>query len=118
MRKPPRLHASTTDLVEFVSEVAALARIGYFQGMKRRSRPLGGRRARKYHPKEIQTIKLLNECAAILLAAAGLASGTCAGRETSGVTVNVMTCVGPQIAEPLPRFAHLFGKLTGSKVTA
>ena len=35
---------------------------------------------------------------------------------STGVTVNVMTFTGPQIAEPLQRRAPDFEKLTGAKV--
>ena len=39
-----------------------------------------------------------------------------AAGEFEGVTVNVMTFTGPQIAEPLQRRAPDFEKLTGAKV--
>jgi multiple sugar transport system substrate-binding protein len=38
------------------------------------------------------------------------------GKRFQGVTVNVVTFTGPQIAEPLQRRAPAFGKLTGAKV--
>ncbi|HEY8869347.1 MAG TPA: extracellular solute-binding protein [Candidatus Limnocylindrales bacterium] len=46
--------------------------------------------------------------------ASGSASGT--AQNFSGVTVNVLTFVGPQIAEPLQRRAPDFNKLTGANV--
>jgi multiple sugar transport system substrate-binding protein len=52
---------------------------------------------------------------AALLASTGI--GSVAGAaEFDGVTVNVMTFTGPQIAEPLQRRAPDFEKLTGAKV--
>jgi multiple sugar transport system substrate-binding protein len=56
--------------------------------------------------------------AALLLAACGgddddEAEG---GKSFEGVTVNVVTFTGPQIAEPLQRRAPAFGKRTGAKV--
>ncbi|SAL31661.1 ABC transporter substrate-binding protein [Caballeronia humi] len=55
--------------------------------------------------------------AAVAMAAAGLIAGTAqAAEDFKGVTVNVMTFVGPQIAEPLQRRAPEFEKLTGAKV--
>jgi len=43
-------------------------------------------------------------------------AGTAAAGEFDGVSVNVMTFTGPQIAEPLQRRAPDFEKLTGAKV--
>jgi multiple sugar transport system substrate-binding protein len=55
--------------------------------------------------------------AAVALSCAWLAAGTAgAAQDFKGVTVNVMTFVGPQIAEPLQRRAPEFEKLTGAKV--
>ena len=55
--------------------------------------------------------------AAVAMAAAGLVAGTAkAAEDFKGVTVNVMTFVGPQIAEPLQRRAPEFEKLTGAKI--
>ena len=51
-------------------------------------------------------------CTALTLAQFGPAQ---AG-EFDGVTVNVMTFTGPQIAEPMQRRAPDFEKLTGAKV--
>ena len=53
-----------------------------------------------------------------LLALGALTLGTrdAAAGEYDGVTVNVMTFTGPQIAEPLQRRAPDFEKLTGAKV--
>ncbi|HZT19630.1 MAG TPA: extracellular solute-binding protein [Dongiaceae bacterium] len=59
-----------------------------------------------------------------ILLAAGLALGVCGAgvpREAGagqfdGVTVNIMTFTGPQIAEPLQRRAPDFQKLTGAKI--
>lgn len=63
----------------------------------------------------MKLLKLVS--AAVALAAAGLAAGTAqAADDFKGVTVNVMTFVGPQIAEPLQRRAPEFEKLTGAKV--
>ena len=52
---------------------------------------------------------------AALLAAAAPGSRSQAG-EFDGVTVNVVTFTGPQIAEPLQRRAPEFEKLTGAKI--
>jgi multiple sugar transport system substrate-binding protein len=52
---------------------------------------------------------------AAVLAASGAPSALAAG-EFDGVTVNVMTFTGPQIAEPLQRRAPDFEKLTGAKI--
>ena len=54
---------------------------------------------------------------ALMIGGAVFASGgvTAAG-EFDGVTVNVMTFTGPQIAEPMQRRAPDFEKLTGAKV--
>jgi multiple sugar transport system substrate-binding protein len=46
----------------------------------------------------------------------GLAAGADAGQRFDGVTVNVVTFTGPQIAEPLQRRAPEFEKLTGAKI--
>src|SRR4249920_2683216 len=58
---------------------------------------------------------------ALLRAIAGAAllfsiSAPVAAKEFDGVTVNIMTFTGPQIAEPLQRRAPDFEKLTGAKV--
>ena len=53
---------------------------------------------------------------AALLAAAQAGSSAQAGAEFDGVTVNLVTFTGPQIAEPLQRRAPDFEKLTGAKV--
>ncbi len=51
------------------------------------------------------------------LAGAVLAGATAANAaEFDGVTVNIMTFTGPQIAEPLQRRAPVFEKLTGAKI--
>ena len=47
---------------------------------------------------------------------AGTAPKPASAGEFSGVTVNLMTFTGPQIAEPLQRRAPDFEKLTGAKV--
>ena len=57
--------------------------------------------------------RAFSACTALTLAA-GLAPAT-AG-EFEGVTVNIMTFTGPQIAEPLQRRAPDFEKLTGAKI--
>ena len=55
-------------------------------------------------------------CAASI-AALGFAATTSAGAgQFDGVTINVMTFTGPQIAEPLQRHAPEFEKLTGAHV--
>ena len=51
----------------------------------------------------------------LCLAGAGIDRPAAAG-QFDGVTVNVMTFTGPQIAEPLQRRAPDFEKLTGAKV--
>ena len=48
--------------------------------------------------------------------AAGMALPAAAQMKYDGVTVNVMTFTGPQIAEPLQRRAPDFEKLTGAKI--
>jgi len=45
-----------------------------------------------------------------------MAGAATAQKQFEGVTVNVMTFTGPQIAEPLQRRAPDFEKLTGAKV--
>ncbi len=50
-------------------------------------------------------------CTALTLAHLPASAG-----EFDGVTINVMTFTGPQIAEPLQRRAPDFEKLTGAKV--
>ena len=64
---------------------------------------------------------LLNRLKPLLAAGAvaatlGLSAGTSFAGPYDGVTVNVMTFTGPQIAEPLQRRAPEFEKLTGAKV--
>jgi multiple sugar transport system substrate-binding protein len=64
---------------------------------------------------------LLNRLKTLLAAGAaatviGLSPGTAPAAQFDGVTVNVMTFTGPQIAEPLQRRAPDFEKLTGAKV--
>ncbi len=54
--------------------------------------------------------------AAAFAAAWWAASGPASAEDFHGVTVNVMTFVGPQIAEPLQRRAPEFEKLTGAKI--
>jgi multiple sugar transport system substrate-binding protein len=54
--------------------------------------------------------------AAAFAAACCAATGIMAAEDFHGVTVNVMTFVGPQIAEPLQRRAPEFEKLTGAKI--
>ena len=55
--------------------------------------------------------------AGVVVAAAWLSAGAVrAADDFKGVTVNVMTFAGPQIAEPLQRRAPEFEKLTGAKV--
>ena len=51
----------------------------------------------------------------LCLAGAGIDRPAAAG-QFDGVTVNIMTFTGPQIAEPLQRRAPDFEKLTGAKV--
>ena len=55
---------------------------------------------------------------AVLVAAATSTGGNSrsAAKPFAGVTVNVVTFTGPQIAEPLQRRAPAFNKLTGAKV--
>ena len=47
---------------------------------------------------------------------AGTSKSATGGKPFAGVTVNVVTFTGPQIAEPLQRRAPAFGKLTGAKI--
>src|SRR6266851_4546770 len=51
-----------------------------------------------------------------VLLAFGAASAAQAAGQFDGVTVNIMTFTGPQIAEPLQRRAPDFEKLTGAKI--
>jgi multiple sugar transport system substrate-binding protein len=55
-------------------------------------------------------------CAAAVAAFALAGIGPVTAGEFDGVTVNIMTFTGPQIAEPLQRRAPDFEKLTGAKV--
>ena len=54
--------------------------------------------------------------AAALLAGGLAAAGDASAGQFDGVTVNIMTFTGPQIAEPLQRRAPDFEKLTGAKI--
>jgi multiple sugar transport system substrate-binding protein len=55
--------------------------------------------------------------AALVAAAASIGGNSrSAAKPFNGVTVNVVTFTGPQIAEPLQRRAPAFNKLTGAKV--
>jgi multiple sugar transport system substrate-binding protein len=49
-------------------------------------------------------------------APASAAPASAAGQQFAGVTVNVLTFTGPQIAEPLQRHAPEFSKLTGADI--
>ncbi len=64
--------------------------------------------------------RFLSLIVAVALAAvtqvAGPAPATSAAMPFDGVTVNVLTFTGPQIAEPLQRRGPAFGKLTGAKI--
>lgn len=55
-------------------------------------------------------------CAGSLLAGGVLAASGAFAGEFDGVTINIMTFTGPQIAEPMQRRAPDFEKLTGAKV--
>ena len=55
-------------------------------------------------------------CAGSLLAGGMLAAGSATAGQFDGVTVNIMTFTGPQIAEPLQRRGPDFEKLTGAKI--
>src|SRR3989441_12960255 len=52
----------------------------------------------------------------LLLPLAGVTPAASQGKPFDGVTVNVLTFTGPQIAEPLQRRAPDFEKLTGAKI--
>src|SRR5213594_4644121 len=52
----------------------------------------------------------------LLLPLAGVTPAASQAKQFDGVTVNVLTFTGPQIAEPLQRRAPDFGKLTGAKI--
>jgi len=64
--------------------------------------------------------RFLSLIVAVMLAAVTLVAGsaptTSAAMPFDGVTVNVLTFTGPQIAEPLQRRGPAFGKLTGAKI--
>jgi len=62
------------------------------------------------------TSRLFAVMAGFAAALAWTAPGPAAAGEFSGVTVNLMTFTGPQIAEPLQRRAPDFEKLTGAKI--
>src|SRR6266699_5259998 len=53
---------------------------------------------------------------AALCATTALATVAHAAGQFDGVTVNILTFTGPQIAEPLPRRAPDFEKMTGAKI--
>jgi multiple sugar transport system substrate-binding protein len=53
---------------------------------------------------------------AVLVGACTSSSKNAGGKPYSGVTVNLVTFTGPQIAEPLQRRAPAFEKLTGAKI--
>src|SRR6266571_8802071 len=53
---------------------------------------------------------------AALCATAALGAVAHAAGQFDGVTVNILTFTGPQIAEPLQRRAPDFGNLTGAKI--
>jgi multiple sugar transport system substrate-binding protein len=55
-------------------------------------------------------------CAGSLLASGVLMAGGASAAEFDGVTINIMTFTGPQIAEPMQRRAPDFEKATGAKV--
>src|SRR5690349_23205665 len=55
-------------------------------------------------------------CAGSLLAGGVVAAGGASAGQFDGVTVNILTFTGPQIAEPLQRRGPDFTKLTGAKV--
>jgi multiple sugar transport system substrate-binding protein len=62
------------------------------------------------------SLKTLLSGAVAVLATVAVGSAAHAAGMYDGVTVNVMTFTGPQIAEPLQRRAPDFEKLTGAKV--
>jgi multiple sugar transport system substrate-binding protein len=65
----------------------------------------------------MQLNRLKSLLAAVTAAAMALSPGAAsAAGQFDGVTVNVMTFTGPQIAEPLQRRAPEFEKLTGAKI--
>src|SRR3954470_319440 len=61
-----------------------------------------------------RTIALAGATALAIATASGSAGA--ADKPYQGVTVNLVTFTGPQIAEPLQRRAPDFGKLTGAKI--
>ena len=61
-------------------------------------------------------IARLQQAAAVLACAAAGTGALAQGKPFEGVTLNVMTFTGPQIAEPMQRRAPDFEKLTGAKV--
>src|SRR5207302_11373325 len=52
----------------------------------------------------------------LLLPLAGVTPAASQGKPFDGVTVNVLTFTGPQIAEPLQRRGPDFGRMTGAKI--
>ena len=55
--------------------------------------------------------------AALVVAASSTGGTRKSQKPFDGITVNVVTFTGPQIAEPLQRRAPAFGQLTGAKIT-
>jgi len=63
-----------------------------------------------------QRLSLLVVLAILVLPLAAVTPAASQAKPFDGVTVNVLTFTGPQIAEPLQRRAPDFGKLTGAKI--
>jgi ABC-type sugar transport system, periplasmic component len=64
----------------------------------------------------MKLVKVASVVVALAAAWVTAAGQALAAEDFHGVTLNVMTFVGPQIAEPLQRRAPEFEKLTGAKV--
>jgi multiple sugar transport system substrate-binding protein len=66
--------------------------------------------------KRFGLLALLAVAVLVVAASSTGSNGRSAAKPFDGVTVNVVTFTGPQIAEPLQRRAPAFNKLTGAKV--
>lgn len=64
----------------------------------------------------MQRLSVLLALSVLLLPLAAISPAASQAKPFSGVTVNVLTFTGPQIAEPLQRRAPDFEKLTGAKI--
>jgi multiple sugar transport system substrate-binding protein len=66
--------------------------------------------------RRVMTLGVLGVVGVLVLAAVPTPGTQAAAQNFAGVTVNIVTFTGPQIAEPLQRRAPAFQKLTGAKI--